>query len=104
VTHNITSDTRTRVYDLVRDIAASRKWVIGPPKSVDIVEYAKNEESDVSAAAAEAIGGVLEIYSADPPTVLPHEIDLQHLEEVSALIDAVCAFSRAGRVFRVRAR
>jgi hypothetical protein len=42
----------------------------------------------------ETVGGFLEIYSALPPLTLPREIDLQHLDEVTALVNALRDFSR----------
>ena len=98
VAQDLTSGIRSGVYSLVENIGASRKWVIGPPKFVDIAEgldEAAKSDGDVP---FETVGGALEIYSSMPPTALPREVDLQHLEEVSALIKAVCDFSREQKV------
>jgi hypothetical protein len=91
VAQDLTSNIRVEVYGLVANLATSRKWIIGPPEFVDITEELEKNEGFVP---FETVGGVLRIYSAMPPTALPREIDLLHLEEVSALISAVCHFSR----------
>ena len=95
VAQDLTNSIRAGVRNLVAELAASRKWVIGSPKFVDIAE---NWGEGVDKVSFETVGGVLEIYSAMPPTALPHHIDLQHLEEVLALIKCVCNFSREQRV------
>jgi len=98
VAHDLTASIRAGVYNLVANLATSRKWVIGPPKFVDIAEGLDEAAKSDGEIPFETVGGALEIYSSMPPTVLPREVDLQHLEEVSALILAVCDFSRAYKV------
>ena len=84
----------TRVFiQVVEELSKSRPWVIGPPSMVragdqDLDKLARSDTS------FETTAGSLEIYSALPPQKLPHEIDLQHLEEVSALIEILRAFSQ----------
>jgi hypothetical protein len=94
VTNDITNEIRAEVATLVANLAVSREWVIGPPRFVNEVEELDEAERRDGDVPFETVGGVLVIYSAMPPTALPREIDLQHLEEVSVLLEAVRDFSR----------
>jgi hypothetical protein len=48
----------------------------------------------------ETLGGELEIYSALPPASLPRDVDRQHFEEVSAIVQALRELSqREGLAF-----
>jgi len=91
VAQDITDEIRGEVRRFVARVAASREWVIRPPKIVDATDAPENSEIDRP---VETVGGFLEIYSALPPAVLPREIDAQHLEEVTALIEALSDFAR----------
>jgi hypothetical protein len=42
----------------------------------------------------ETLGGYIEIYLARAPWTLPREIDVRHLDEVTALVTSLCDFSR----------
>ena len=77
--------------DVVREVAASRKWVIAPPVFLNEVE------EDDEAGSLRTVGGFFELYSALPPwgDALPKEIDRAHLEEVKSVLDALAGFSTA---------
>lgn len=83
---------RANVRDFVLGLASLRHWLNGPPRFVN----SRDEPADTSHGdmPAETIGGYLEIYSAQPPWTLPREIELQHLDEVTALVGALRDFSR----------
>lgn len=77
---------------MVALLASRRAWVIEPPQFVDSVEEpVDRSRGDL---AVETLGGVLELYSAMPPWVLPQEVDAQHLAEVKDLVEAVTRLSR----------
>jgi hypothetical protein len=80
VVNGIDDPTERRFTDLVLQLAKTRQWVIAPPRVVELGD-------------SYAIGGVIEVYSALPPWTLPSEIDLQHLNEVTAVIDTMAQFS-----------
>lgn len=91
VAQDITDTIRNDVRRFVERLAASREWVVRPPKIVDALDNSEN--SDIGGP-VETIGGFLEIYFALPPARLSHDIDRQHLEEVTALVEALGDFSR----------
>lgn len=72
---------------VIEDVAHSRAWLLGPPA------YACEPDSLEDGEEIKIAGGVLEIYSALPPWTLPTETDRQHLEEVTALVEALRPFS-----------
>jgi hypothetical protein len=92
VAQEITDLIRTNVRSFVDSLARSREWVIRPPKIIDAIDYPKRPDLD---AAIETVGGYLDIYSAMPPLQLPRDIDRQHLEEVTYLVEATRVFSKA---------
>lgn len=77
---------------LVATLAASRTWSIGPPEFVDDVEEGTSE-GDVD---LPLVGCVLETSSRYPPwgARLPAEIDRAQLDEMQAVVSALCTFSR----------
>ncbi|CRM10920.1 hypothetical protein [Pseudomonas sp. 58 R 3] len=79
VAQDLDQSIRSNVLQLVNEVAASRIWSVTSPTFID-----KIDESG-----AEVVGGVLEIYSALQPNILPIDIDLKNLEDVEALISAV---------------
>ncbi|MEE1923252.1 hypothetical protein V0R50_30815 [Pseudomonas sp. 148P] len=83
VAQDLDQSIRTGVQRLVSELAASRIWSIAPPSFID--------EMDENA--LEVVGGMLEVYSALPPNILPLDVDAKNLEEVEVLIDAVRALS-----------
>ena len=92
VAQDLDDHIRGNVRDFVLRLAGLRRWLNGPPHFVN----SRDEPKDISRGdmPVETIGGYLEIYSALPPWTLPREIDLQHLDEVTALLNALCDFSR----------
>jgi hypothetical protein len=94
VAQDVTSIIRSGIYSLVTDLAMSREWVIAPPQFVNDVETLDEAELKEGNVPFETVGGILETYSMTPPTVLPREVNMALLEEVSALVNAVCDFSR----------
>jgi hypothetical protein len=95
VVSDIDETTRSAIRELVRELAASRPWVIGPPQYIDTREEPEDPTLDEP---IETVGGFLEIYSPQAPGSLPREVDLQHLAEVDALVEALRGFSRANDV------
>ncbi|NVZ54719.1 hypothetical protein HX797_00460 [Pseudomonas edaphica] len=79
VAQDLDQSIRSNVLQLVNEVAASRIWSVTSPTFID-----KIDESG-----AEVVGGVLEIYSALQPNILPIDIDSKNLEDVEALISAV---------------
>lgn len=75
----------SRMETLLTTLAESRTWVIGPPTLAD------EHDGDVR-----IIGGALDLYAAIPPfgADLPKEVDRQHLEEVTSVVDAVAQLSQ----------
>ncbi|HET9395116.1 MAG TPA: hypothetical protein VFO36_03590, partial [Nitrospiraceae bacterium] len=92
VAQDVDDDVRASVREFVRQLAPLRNWLNGPPRFV----HSKERPADRSRGdmPVETVGAYLDIYSASPPLMLPREIDLQHLEEVTTLVDAVRDFSR----------
>jgi hypothetical protein len=92
VAQDLDERNRTDVRNFVLRLASLRRWLNGPPRFVN----SREEMQDTSSGdmASETVGGYIEIYSALPPWTLPREIDLQHLEEVTVLVNAVQEFSR----------
>jgi hypothetical protein len=95
VAQELDDRVRANVAELVARLSESRSWVIGPPQFVDERSEAASAPGD---APIETVGGTIEIYSALPPSTLPRDIDRQHLEEVEALVSAICRFSQDHRV------
>jgi len=73
-------------------LALLRRWVNGPPRFVASHEEPPNRASGDGPIVT--VGGCIEIYSAYPPWTVPREVDLQHLDEVTALVNAICELSR----------
>jgi|SRR5208282_3618902 len=96
VAQDLDDSIRANVREFVLRLAGLRRWFNGPPRFVN----SRDEPEDTSRGdmPVETIGGYLEIYSALPPWTLPREIDLQHLEEVTALLKAICDFSRENKL------
>ncbi|CAE6885848.1 hypothetical protein ACI2KX_12960 [Ectopseudomonas khazarica] len=78
--------TKFDVQQLVNELAASRVWSIAPPSLID----------EIDENGLEVVGGMLEIYSALPPNILPLDVDSKSLEEVEELIGAVRDLSEKG--------
>jgi hypothetical protein len=83
--------TRAKMRDFVLRLASLRRWLNGPPRFVNIQD--EPEDASQGDIPVETLGGYIEIYSALPPWRLPREIELQHLDEVVALVAALRAFS-----------
>ncbi len=79
VAQELDQSIRSNVQQLVSEVAASRIWSVTPPNFID--------ETDESG--AELVGGVLDIYTALTPNILPIEMDSKNLEDVEALIGAL---------------
>jgi hypothetical protein len=73
-------------------LALLRRWLNGAPRFVDLHE--EPEDPSREDQPIDTVGGYIEIYSAYPPWTLPREIELQHLDEVTALVNALCDLSR----------
>jgi hypothetical protein len=91
VAQYVDDDIRACVRDFVVRLASLRGWVNGPPRFVNGRETGDTLRGDTP---IETVGAYLEIYSALPPLILPRDIDVWHLQEVTALVDAVRDFSR----------
>ena len=92
VAQDLDDTIRANVRDFVLRLASLRRWLNGPPRFVN----SRDEPADASRGdtPVETVGGYLEIYSALPPWTLPRELDLQHLDEVTTLVNALRDFSR----------
>lgn len=92
VAQDLDDTIRANVRDFVLRLASLRRWLNGPPRFVN----SRDEPADTSRGdmPVETVGGYLEIYSALPPLTLPRKTDLQHFDEVTALVNTLCDFSR----------
>lgn len=92
VAQDLDDNIRASVRDFVLHLAGLRHWLNGPPHFVN----SREEPADTSRGdmAVETLGGFLEIYSILPPWSLPREVDLQQLDDVAALLEALCDFAR----------
>ncbi|MFL1418375.1 hypothetical protein [Pseudomonas fildesensis] len=79
VAQDLDQTIRSNVEQLVNEVAASRIWSVTPPSFID----------EIDESGAEVVGGILEIYSALPPNILPIEMDSKNLDDVEALVGAV---------------
>ena len=79
VAQDLDQSIRSNVQQLVNEVAASRIWSVTPPTFID----------EIDESGAEVVGGILEIYSALPPNILPIEMDSKNLDDVEALVGAV---------------
>jgi hypothetical protein len=86
----IDATCRSAVEQLIRQLATSRRWVIGPPQFVDAVDAAPPSSADLP---IETVGGELEIYSALRPLSLPKEVDYAHFTEVETIVEAIRSLS-----------
>ncbi len=79
VAQDLDQSIKSNVQQLVKELAASRVWSIAPPSLID----------EIDENGLEVVGGMLEVYSALPPSMLPRDVDSKNLEEVEELIGAV---------------
>lgn len=79
VAQDLDQTIKSDVQQLVEELAASRVWSIAPPSLID----------EIDENGLEVVGGMLEIYSALPPNILPLDVDVKNLDEVEELISAV---------------
>ena len=79
VAQDLDPSIRSNVQQFVNEVAASRIWSVTPPSYID----------EIDENGAEVVGGILEIYSALPPNILPIEMDSKNLDDVEALVGAV---------------
>ncbi|CAD0261854.1 hypothetical protein ACLIMJ_02070 [Pseudomonas veronii] len=79
VAQDLDQSIRSNVQQLVNEVAASRIWSVTPPSFID----------EIDESGTEVVGGILEIYSALPPNLLPIEMDSKNLDDVEALVGAV---------------
>lgn len=79
VAQDLDQSIRSNVQQLVNEVAASRIWSVTPPSFID----------EIDESGTEVVGGILEIYSALPPNLLPIEMDSKNLNDVEALVGAV---------------
>lgn len=83
VAQDLDQSIRSKVQQLVSEIAVSRPWSIAPPSFIN----------EVDERGTEVVGGMLEIYSALPPNKISVEMDSKNLDEVEVLIGAVVKLS-----------
>ncbi|SDZ69375.1 hypothetical protein [Pseudomonas salomonii] len=79
VAQDLDQSIRSNVQQLVNEVAASRIWSVTPPSFIN----------EIDESGTEVVGGILEIYSALPPNLLPIEMDSKNLDDVEALVGAV---------------
>jgi len=87
IAQDFEDDLPPEVERVIAEIARGRNWLIGPPVFMDEL-HASNLGTPVR-----TVGGVLEIHSALPPWNLPIDVDRQHLDEVTWLVEALRQFS-----------
>lgn len=92
VTGDLNNTARINVRNFVERLSSLRRWLNGPPRLVDHRE--KPEDAHNEDTAIETLGGYIEIYSAWSPWTVPHDVDVQHLDEVTALLNALCDFTQ----------
>jgi hypothetical protein len=92
VSQGVDERVRSDVKDFVSELAGSRSWLLGPPRFADSRD--EDPEETGEGPLVDAVGGYIEIYSAYPPWTLPREIELQHLEEATALLTVLEVFSK----------
>lgn len=85
VAQDVDASIRDCIRRLVDKLAVSRSWVIGPPRIVDV--------KDSGNSPSETVGGELQIYSALTPGGLARDVDGQHFDEVTSIVDAVKVLS-----------
>lgn len=88
VAQDLDQSIRSNVQQFVNDVAASRIWSVTPPSFID----------EIDESGTEVVGGILEIYSALPPNLLPIEMDSKNLYDVEALVGAVKKLSENERL------
>jgi hypothetical protein len=91
VVSDVGEAARDGVRRAVEALATTRSWVLAPPRFVDSCDPAPEGSGDAD---IETVGGRLEIYSAQPAASLPKEVDLAHLEEVEAVVEALRLLSK----------
>ncbi|QIB08195.1 hypothetical protein GZ982_26860 [Pseudomonas fluorescens] len=79
VAQDMDQSIRSNVQQLVDRLAASRIWSVSPPSFID----------EIDESGLEVVGGMLEVYSALLPNILPVDVDSKNLDEVEELIEAV---------------
>jgi len=92
----ITDALREAMRLRVEQVAASRKWIIGPPRFMSTREGV--EGLSPGDTPVETLGGLLEIYSAATPWSLAREVDLEHFGEVNDIVSAMREFSSTHNV------
>ena len=85
VAQDVDQSIRDDVKKLVSLLANAREWSIAPPEFIDEVD----EDCSNS-----IVGGAIEVYSAQPPSVVSYTADLLNLQEVETLIGAVKDLSK----------
>lgn len=91
VAQDVDGSIRSMITALIDDLKNSRRWLLGPPKFIDVVDEPENPEVDQP---IETVGGVLDIYSALPPATLPIDIDRTHFSEVTSIVEALQKLSK----------
>lgn len=92
VAQDLDDTVRENVRSFVVRLGLLRHWLNGAPRFISSREDAA--ELSVGDTATETVGGFIELYSAYSSWTLPREIDKQHFEDVSALVDSLQEFSR----------
>lgn len=84
------NDVLVALSKMIDELASKREWVIGPPEpAFEVDGDMPTEDRD----AGLPTGGVLQLYSAFPPHIVPLDVDRQQLKEVEALVAAVWELS-----------
>lgn len=87
IAQDFEDDLPPEVERVVAEIARGRDWLIAPPVFMDELH------ASTLGTPVRTVGGVIEVYSALPPWELPIDLDRQHLEEVTWLVEALRQFS-----------
>lgn len=92
VAQDVDEDIPEKMKRYVTEIARGHEWLLGGPTFVD-----EMQQSEIGTP-FRTVGGVLELYSALPPSELPVEIDRRHLDETTYLVDALRTLSANERL------
>src|SRR5262245_22724782 len=92
----IDDSLREKLEESIEEFAESRAWVIEAPQVVTVDEdWEKVPRGDTP---FQGTGILLPLYSTHPPNKLPSDIDHRQFDEVTELVNLLCAFSKANDI------
>lgn len=81
----------SEVEDLIKKIAGSREWILGPPVFVNEEDEGDGEDGEDDT--LYILGGLFRLYSSYAPERLPRDVERIHFEEVKEIVEQVRRFS-----------